>query len=60
MSLVASGTHATRADAFGAIWELAHVRAARPVPPLAIASRRHAPYMSEPWYCCAEPAESNL
>jgi len=60
MSLVASGTHATRADAFGAIWELAHVRAARPVPPLGIASRRQAPYMSEPWYCCAEPAESNL
>ena len=44
------------------IWDLAHARAGRRVPPLD-ASRINTqppPRLSEPWYCCAEPTDAQL
>jgi hypothetical protein len=60
MALVASGDHPTRRDAFATIWTLAHERAGMAVPPLRKAPGRPVAYLSEPWYCCAEPAEFHL
>lgn len=60
MALVAAGTHGSRADAFAAIWALAHERAGLAAPPLHTGTSRPAAYISEPWYCCAEPAELHL
>jgi hypothetical protein len=60
MALVASSAHAGRAASFSAIWELAHHRAGLRVPPLNPRPGRPAAYMSEPWYCCAEPAEFHV
>jgi hypothetical protein len=60
MSLVASATHPSRTAAFRAIWDLAHARAGAVAPPMDLAACRPAAYMSEPWYCCAEPAEFHL
>jgi len=58
MHLVRAGSGQPRTEVFSAIAALARDRAG--LPP---ASRRHAalnpvPYVSEPWYCCAEPMES--
>jgi len=56
--LVAHHAGSARAEAFDAIWERAHAAAGltpparRPLP----ASRPAVPHLSEPWYCCAEPA----
>jgi radical SAM superfamily enzyme YgiQ (UPF0313 family) len=46
-----------RRDIFGQISALAHERAGLPVKPLPAAASGGAkvPYLSEPWYCCAEP-----
>jgi radical SAM superfamily enzyme YgiQ (UPF0313 family) len=60
MSLVASTPHATRTAAFAAIWDLAHTRAGVVPPPLDTSASHPSAYMSEPWYCCAEPAEFHL
>ena len=60
MALVAGGSHPGRAASFAAIWELAHARAGVPAPPLSTGAARPAAYVSEPWYCCAEPAEFHL
>ncbi len=60
MSLVALPTHGSRSAAFQAIWALAHARAGIEAPPLDVSACRPAAYMSEPWYCCAEPAEFHL
>ena len=60
MSLVASTPHASRTAAFRAIWDLAHARAGTVAPPLDLSECRPATYMSEPWYCCAEPPEFHL
>ena len=60
MALVASAPHESRTAAFRAIWELAHARAGVPAPLLDTSTNRPAAYMSEPWYCCAEPAEFHL
>jgi hypothetical protein len=60
MSLVASTPHATRSAAFAAIWDLAHTRAGVVPPPLDLSTPDPSAYMSEPWYCCAEPAEFHL
>lgn len=43
---------------FACIWELAHER---PLPAgFYLGSSSAVPYMSEPWYCCAEPAPEQL
>lgn len=60
MATVVSTAAAGRAASFSAIWELAHRRAGKPTPLLSPTVSRPAAYMSEPWYCCAEPAEANL
>jgi hypothetical protein len=50
-----------RREAFEAISELAHDRAALPRPEPVVASRSTTvPYMDEPWYCCAEPNPEQL
>jgi hypothetical protein len=47
---------------FERIWKAAHAEAGLAAPPLA--APRHAqagvPYLSEPWYCCAEPTRDHL
>jgi hypothetical protein len=60
MALVASGAHPSRRHAFAAIWQLAHARAGLPAAPLPEGEARRVAYVSEPWYCCAEPAEFHL
>jgi hypothetical protein len=60
MALLGTSSAPTRAAAFTTIWEVAHERAGVTAPPLDTASCRPAAYMSEPWYCCAEPAEFQL
>ena len=57
MVIVRDGAARSRADVFADIAAVA--RAASGVPPrVAVASRTRAvPYVSEPWYCCAEPME---
>ena len=57
MGLVAGGATMSRAESFAAIAALARERAAMPVAPLRVAARTPVPYISEPWYCCAEPME---
>jgi len=60
MALVTSAAHDGRLAGFAAIWELAHQRARVPVPVLPAQTSRPAAYISEPWYCCAEPVEFHL
>lgn len=51
----------TRVVAFGRIWQAAH-RAAGIQPPQIVPSQnpRAVPFLSEPWYCCAEPTADQL
>ena len=52
----------TRAAAFEQIWKAAHAAAGQTAPvlePLADAAPP-APFLSEPWYCCAEPTQTQL
>lgn len=50
-----------RRETFAWIWQTAHAAASEPAPPLQLAPpTRPAPYLSEPWYCCAEPTEQQL
>ncbi len=53
---------AGRRAMFQRVWELAHAACGRTAPalPPARADRRSVPAMSEPWYCCAEPTETQL
>jgi hypothetical protein len=60
MALVASGAHAGRREAFAAIWDVAHAHGGRQAPPLPAMPARPPAYISEPWYCCAEPPEFHL
>ncbi len=57
MAVVRDGAARSRADVFADV--VARARAASGAPPrVATASRTRAvPYVSEPWYCCAEPME---
>jgi hypothetical protein len=52
----------SRAGTFERIWKAAHAGAGRRAP--SIAAKQHAevgvPYLSEPWYCCAEPTRDQL
>jgi radical SAM superfamily enzyme YgiQ (UPF0313 family) len=52
----------SRPATFERIWKAAHAAASLPAP--AIAATQHSavgvPYLSEPWYCCAEPTRHQL
>jgi radical SAM superfamily enzyme YgiQ (UPF0313 family) len=52
----------SRSVAFERIWKAAHGAAGSPPPQLNMSSRPHPgiPFLSEPWYCCAEPTQDQL
>jgi radical SAM superfamily enzyme YgiQ (UPF0313 family) len=51
----------SRSAAFARIWEAAHAVAGRSAPELQQkTSVRAVPFLSEPWYCCAEPTRDQL
>jgi radical SAM superfamily enzyme YgiQ (UPF0313 family) len=52
----------SRGATFERIWRAAHAAASLSVPVIAAAnhSRIGVPYLSEPWYCCAEPTRDQL
>jgi radical SAM superfamily enzyme YgiQ (UPF0313 family) len=51
----------TRTAAFEKIWRVAHQTARMPAPDLPTApSVAPVPFLSEPWYCCAEPTTDQL
>jgi radical SAM superfamily enzyme YgiQ (UPF0313 family) len=50
----------SRGVAFGRIWEAAHLAAGIDAPALRVAEGRGVPFLSEPWYCCAEPTRDQL
>jgi radical SAM superfamily enzyme YgiQ (UPF0313 family) len=50
----------SRVAAFARIWEAAHLAAGMEVPSLQVRERRGVPFLSEPWYCCAEPTRDQL
>jgi hypothetical protein len=52
----------SRFATFERIWKAAHAAAGRSAPRLNISSRSQAgvPFLSEPWYCCAEPTRDQL
>jgi radical SAM superfamily enzyme YgiQ (UPF0313 family) len=55
-SLVGSRLTSERRQVFDAISDLAHERAGTPRPRVPfVPGRPTIPYLSEPWYCCAEP-----
>ncbi len=49
-----------RTKTFGAIWKAAHEAAGIVVPQLQVHSSKGVPFLSEPWYCCAEPTQNQL
>jgi hypothetical protein len=52
----------SRPAAFTRIWKATHVAAGRAAPDLGIVERigSAVPFLSEPWYCCAEPTREQL
>jgi len=50
----------SRTATFARIWEAAHVAAGQVVPELRVRESRAVPFLSEPWYCCAEPTRDQL
>jgi len=52
----------SRPATFERIWKAAHAAAGLPAPQIDIRSSSHAaiPFLSEPWYCCAEPTRDQL
>jgi hypothetical protein len=50
----------SRSEAFGRIWEAAHLAAGLAAPSLELGAGRAVPFLSEPWYCCAEPTKAQL
>jgi hypothetical protein len=50
----------SRAAAFARIWEAAHAAAGVEAPRLPVAEGRAVPFLSEPWYCCAEPTRDQV
>ncbi len=50
----------SRAAAFERIWEAAHAAAGQAAPRLHVREGRGVPFLSEPWYCCAEPTRDQL
>ena len=58
MRLVMASTASARTGVFGAISDIAHEHAGLPASARTVTSRAPVPYVSEPWYCCAEPMET--
>jgi radical SAM superfamily enzyme YgiQ (UPF0313 family) len=52
----------SRAATFERIWKAAHAAAGLPAPGISLAAQPQAgiPFLSEPWYCCAEPTRDQL
>jgi len=52
----------SRPATFARIWKAAHAAAALPAPQLNLSARSQVsvPFLSEPWYCCAEPTQDQL
>src|SRR5262249_50144569 len=50
----------TRSATFAQIWQAAHAAAGLIAPPLPAQSALPVPFLSEPWYCCAEPTKEQL
>jgi radical SAM superfamily enzyme YgiQ (UPF0313 family) len=52
----------SRPATFERIWRAAHAVASLPAPGLNLSSQSHSgvPFLSEPWYCCAEPTQDHL
>jgi len=50
----------SRSVAFARIWAAAHAAAGIYAPELAGLSGTAVPFLSEPWYCCAEPTKEQL
>ena len=50
----------SRAAAFAQIWAAAHAAAGVAAPRLQVREARGVPFLSEPWYCCAEPTRDQL
>jgi hypothetical protein len=60
-ALVGHRTAAPRRAIFEEVRALVHDRAGLPAPdPLPQTGRRPVPYLTEPWYCCAEPNPEDL
>ncbi len=52
----------SRPAIFARIWKAAHAAAGLPAPQLNLSARSQVsvPFLSEPWYCCAEPTQDQL
>jgi hypothetical protein len=52
----------SRPGTFERIWKAAHSAAGLPAPQLNLSAGPQAgvPFLSEPWYCCAEPTRDQL
>ncbi len=50
----------SRAAAFARIWEVAYAAGGQAAPRLHVREGRGVPFLSEPWYCCAEPTRDQL
>ena len=52
----------SRPATFARIWKVAHAAAGLPAPPINLSSQAQSgvPFLSEPWYCCAEPTRDQL
>jgi hypothetical protein len=50
----------SRVAAFSQIWEAAHLAAGIAPPELRVKKGPSVPFLSEPWYCCAEPTTDQL
>lgn len=50
----------SRPEAFARIWEAAHTAAGVVTPELKLGVARPVPFLSEPWYCCAEPTKEQF
>jgi len=50
----------SRFAAFQQIWRAAHLAAGLQPAPLAAPAASNVPFLSEPWYCCAEPTKDQL
>ena len=58
MRLVMASTAWPRTKVFGEISDIAHQHAGLPVSKRTVPAGAAVPYVSEPWYCCAEPMET--
>jgi radical SAM superfamily enzyme YgiQ (UPF0313 family) len=52
----------SRPATFERIWQAAHAAAGLPAPQIDVSTQGHTgvPFLSEPWYCCAEPTRDQL